>query len=540
MLHPVRWTIIGIIFTLGVSAAILCLYWIVETRRRHAHRSYLGHQDANFSTCALEAGLLTRERAAQCGCAPNESCVDLSRYFPEKTSLSSLPRPQLVATAPVPKKIWQTVDTGATPGPTRAGWIWTRADPAAQRESLDRLFAQEPAWKQLVKNIVCQESLANVWRLAMGYVEGGLVLTKNMIVTEEPVFEPGLLHLARAPNSAETTHLFGKGAVRHDLFAVHPRHPAVFDALGQALANLGTLRDHEDQRFLRLYRQRPDSAEHRRDCATGDVPFSYQIYNQLETVIATTISPALTRVVVSQPTRQTKKTSPTILRTHSERVPAIVHLSWKSRDKVPQKIWDHLATVIPDEYEVNFYSNDDCERYILDKYGQHVLDLYQSIPKGAHRADAFRYAILYHKGGIWLDIKTLPKIPIDQIFNRSVDFTTALTPSTGLVYQGVLSAVPKLAMLHQCFFDSLKYGTAATRLSRGYIGNLVFMTNLLKRNALAPDLRLGFNLGERFNFELLEERVRNGGTDRYGLDSQLYNGKGVHVAKTRDDDFPWT
>lgn len=545
MLHPVRWIIIGFVFVVSVGLTGLCLYWIVETRRRATRFATSARQNTNFATCALEAGMLTRDRAARIKCVGNNPCVDLDQYFPPASSLTLLTNYSRTNTD-IPKKIWQPT---LHPSESRAmqvfGWTLTQVGPKAQRAYLTWFFSQDINAARLVSTIECDAVLADLWTLAIMYDQGGLAIGRNMVVQTKPHFTKSALHVTPSPASVDTMHLFGKGAVRHDLFAAPPNNPVLSSILGQVLANLSRLTVHEDQRFLRLYNHDPDSSAHRRACATGEVPFSFHALRAVGADQVLVTGPDLDGLVAVPPSPSLKHTPTHRLVSHEsslKRVPAIVHLSWTSRDKVPQKVWDHLGTVIPGSYDVRFYDNQACEQYILDRYGPHVLDLYLAIPQGAHRADTFRYAVLYHDGGIWLDIKTIPNRPIDQIFDRSVDFTTALTPTTDLVYQGVLSAVPALAMLHECFFDSLKYGTASTRLGRGYTGNLAFMVNLLKRNSLdlGQVLRIGYNHGRRFDFVLLEERVTTGGTDRYGLDSQLYNDKNDHVAKTRYDDFPWS
>lgn len=67
------------------------------------------------------------------------------------------------------------------------------------------------------------------------------------------------------------------------------------------------------------------------------------------------------------------------------------------------------------EYDYQFYDDERINNFIHDEFGQEIFDLYKRIQIGAAKADFFRYAILYKKGGIYLDIDSL-------ILNKLDDF----------------------------------------------------------------------------------------------------------------------
>lgn len=58
-------------------------------------------------------------------------------------------------------------------------------------------------------------------------------------------------------------------------------------------------------------------------------------------------------------------------------------------------------------YEYQFYDDLRIDNFIKDEYGTDIFDLYKKINIGAAKADFFRYAVLYKKGGIYLDIDSL-------------------------------------------------------------------------------------------------------------------------------------
>jgi len=71
-----------------------------------------------------------------------------------------------------------------------------------------------------------------------------------------------------------------------------------------------------------------------------------------------------------------------------------------------------------------FYSDQECAAFIEREYGPRILGYYNRInPKyGAARADLFRYLLMYRCGGIYLDIKSVAKLPLDSVIRSSDRF----------------------------------------------------------------------------------------------------------------------
>lgn len=562
-MHSVHIAIVCVSLGLGLLALGTIIYLLLRRQCRASMKSALGD---SLALCALEAGMLTRERAVQSGCARHGNvgpCTDLAYYYPPcwniteqalhpvtfGTQLGRVSEPTVHVWRPVPDQWKQTCATPAA-RTVQALPGWTHHNVTLQ-EQIDYIQTQHkntPALTSLLQKIKEPKLVTALWRLVVAYDKGGLVLNANDIVHKVPSdLNAPYLYVTQVSSRDTADHLFGHGAVRSDLFLTSPRHPAILAVLNQVCANLEQLAIHEDHRFLRLHSNNPDSQDHRISCCAQDIPFSMHILDRKDPSVHVLPAhfdgmvaglPEWGSIKCSRTKGPSKATKLMVHDATETKVPPIVHLTWKSRDKVPQKVWDHLETVVPSNFEYRFYSDEDCEQYMEERFGSKITQLYRDIPSGAHRADTFRYAVLYDVGGVWLDIKNYPKVSLDRMFDLNLDFTTSITPTTGLVHQGVISAAPKLALLYECFFDSLKYGNPATRAGRTYITNLKFMADRLMETTRAP-LKIGVNQGNRFDFKLIEERVRKGGTDRYGFDSQMYDENGVHVAKTRYDDFPW-
>ena len=99
-------------------------------------------------------------------------------------------------------------------------------------------------------------------------------------------------------------------------------------------------------------------------------------------------------------------------------IPKIIHQTYKSHELPPsiRPIVDELKQKNPD-WEYRFYDDDAVLEYIKAHDDGRILDAYHRINPvyGAAKADLFRYLVLYHEGGVYLDIKSTCIHPLDSV-----------------------------------------------------------------------------------------------------------------------------
>ena len=83
-----------------------------------------------------------------------------------------------------------------------------------------------------------------------------------------------------------------------------------------------------------------------------------------------------------------------------------------------------------------------------------LVDLFNKYT-GGHKADLFRYLILYKNGGIYLDIKIELTKPLKDIFNDNNITYTILSMHSSSCMQGVI-ATPKNNPLFMRLIDLMK------------------------------------------------------------------------------------
>lgn len=96
-------------------------------------------------------------------------------------------------------------------------------------------------------------------------------------------------------------------------------------------------------------------------------------------------------------------------------IPKIIYQTFKSLQLPWLTRW-HISRFRArnPSYTYEFYDDQRVDEFISTEYGREVFNLYKQINIGAAKADFFRYAILYKKGGVYLDIDSTIKKKLDD------------------------------------------------------------------------------------------------------------------------------
>ncbi|KAI3612176.1 mipc synthase subunit [Moniliophthora roreri] len=98
-----------------------------------------------------------------------------------------------------------------------------------------------------------------------------------------------------------------------------------------------------------------------------------------------------------------------------ERIPRILHQTWRS-EKLPQRwrsISQECRNMMPD-YEYMLWTDESSRKFIAEEYPW-FLDTYDDYEYNIQRADAIRYFVLHHYGGIYLDLDIGCIRPLDPL-----------------------------------------------------------------------------------------------------------------------------
>ena len=90
-------------------------------------------------------------------------------------------------------------------------------------------------------------------------------------------------------------------------------------------------------------------------------------------------------------------------------IPKVIYQTYSHKTDIPWKARYHIWNMrrINPEYDYRFYNDEDVDKFIYKEFGADVYKQYSRITIGAAKADFFRYAILFKKGGIYMDIDSM-------------------------------------------------------------------------------------------------------------------------------------
>jgi hypothetical protein len=202
-----------------------------------------------------------------------------------------------------------------------------------------------------------------------------------------------------------------------------------------------------------------------------------------------------------------------------------------SRDKIPDLLKDHAQG-----FNVHFY-DDDMALQFMEKHYPQFVDTYSSLKLGAHRADLWRYCILYKYGGIYLDVKVIPYVDLSK-FNEYTDKYTWYTVLGGYrseVFNAVLATPPQNPMIWQCILHIIRHPTPIW-----YHQYIHYLLMIIEDNYKRP-METGIYERDDSRLVVWQEicSVVEDEPDQYGMSCRIFDEEGQLLFNSRDHQYPW-
>ena len=154
----------------------------------------------------------------------------------------------------------------------------------------------------------------------------------------------------------------------------------------------------------------------------------------------------------------------TNIKNNNRYIPKTVHCTYHNKDKIPKRVIENLKQYCKG-YEIKIYDDDNCKK-IIKQVNPSLVKIFDNFAQGAHKADLFRYCVLYLYGGVYIDIKTDFVKDLDKIIDHNkkntlytvlmVNRPTEMRESklikylrmnlnipNGQIYQGFIASYPK-------------------------------------------------------------------------------------------------
>jgi len=146
--------------------------------------------------------------------------------------------------------------------------------------------------------------------------------------------------------------------------------------------------------------------------------------------------------------------------------PKTICLTIKDKKYIPQYIFDQFEKYA-NGYIIKIFDDNECREFLRKEYNEDYVKRFDNIKEGAHKADLFRYAYLFKKGGFYMDIKTILLKDLDDIL-REIPTNFIMIKSSngqaydiindnGSIYNGIIYTYPGNVYIKALLIDAM-YG----------------------------------------------------------------------------------
>jgi mannosyltransferase OCH1-like enzyme len=219
-------------------------------------------------------------------------------------------------------------------------------------------------------------------------------------------------------------------------------------------------------------------------------------------------------------------------------IPKVVYMTYHELEIIPLYVKNNIYKYC-NGYDIQIYNDDMCVEFLNKYYGNDAVLIFNNMRFPAHKADFWRYCILYIFGGHYFDIKTDFQVDINKIFNTTLQKTwyTVLCYSKKCIYNGIIVTPPENPILLSAIQNIYKNNNTNYEY---YINKLFKIVN----KNLVDKIKIGNNIQKNgWNCIIFEEQCvkceDKTKCDRYGFDCIIKNDIGEKIFNTRYKDFPW-
>jgi mannosyltransferase OCH1-like enzyme len=212
-----------------------------------------------------------------------------------------------------------------------------------------------------------------------------------------------------------------------------------------------------------------------------------------------------------------------------------IYQCYHNKKYIPNKVYENIKKYAS-KYKHIIYNDDECLEYIKNNYDDKVLETYNKLENKAHKADLWRYCILYKEGGLYMDIKVELIKDINNLFDPNI-LTTIFRKKN--IFNGLISTPknnPLLLELINYMIDNRYEKITYQMFCKNFANTIRKYTNKPLSNSL-------FIVENIPNIYLFEERVikyKDGDDrnlfDRYKLIDKIYD-KDINIINTRFLDY---
>lgn len=227
--------------------------------------------------------------------------------------------------------------------------------------------------------------------------------------------------------------------------------------------------------------------------------------------------------------------------TNDKIIPNVIYQTYSDKTKIPDIVFENIAKYAS-SYKYSFYNDDECKLLLKTYFQPKILNKFNSMKMGCHKADLFRYCIIYLYGGFYIDIKTVLLKPLDRIFNNNYDFYSVIALENKTIYQGILATYPRNDIIKRSINFILE--SSNKQIDNMYSIFIEFLYIDICKSSILNKVKEGKNILKNsdkvylFKEECCNKTCPDKPKDRYGRYCTIKD-KDEIVFETRFTTFPW-
>ena len=224
-------------------------------------------------------------------------------------------------------------------------------------------------------------------------------------------------------------------------------------------------------------------------------------------------------------------------------IPKKIYMTYNNIDKIPLYVKDNIKKYCFN-YDVEIYDDNMCLNFLKKFYGEKAGNIFNNFKHGAHKADFFRYCILYIFGGYYFDIKTHFIKHIDAIFDSKVNNTWYTVLCENENKKSIYNCIIVTPKYNPIIYDNIKYiyENPNPKIYHTYID---YMYKTIINSTYNNTINIGENeLKNNYTCIIFKEVCKKcdkneENCDRYNLKCHIINQNNEHIFNTRYNNYPW-
>jgi predicted O-methyltransferase YrrM len=150
-----------------------------------------------------------------------------------------------------------------------------------------------------------------------------------------------------------------------------------------------------------------------------------------------------------------------------------------------------IKSRLSSDWKYEFYNDNDVIQFFINNPLDDLPDIikkYNSMKKGSHKADLFRYYYLYINGGVFMDSDAMLYVNIDNIVKNYNFISVNSSCHPGTIFQGILGASPKNEIIKRALYKA--YNTDPNILEQHYHYFCKQLYDIIKEDTFGYNIKL--------------------------------------------------